>query len=92
MIKKPKVSIHLTCVLLEFAAIHRQEPTFIRDYTIRAREYGKSHQQLFIPYCSIAGFIGAWAISGLLVIVDIISGTPAGTFFCRHREYDSSPK
>lgn len=44
-------------------------------------ESGKSHQQLFIPYCSIAGFIGAWAISGLLVIVDIISGTPAGTFF-----------
>jgi hypothetical protein len=35
----------------------------------------------FILYCSIAGFISAWAISGLLVIVDIISGTPAGTFF-----------
>jgi hypothetical protein len=44
-------------------------------------ESGKNHRQLFIPYCSIAGFIGAWAISGLLVIVDIISGTPAGTFF-----------
>jgi hypothetical protein len=44
-------------------------------------ESGKSHQQLFIPYCSIAGFISAWAISGLLVIVDIISGTPVGTFF-----------
>ena len=26
-------------------------------------------------------FISAWAISGLLVIVDVISGTPAGTFF-----------
>ncbi len=35
----------------------------------------------FILYCSLAGFISAWAISGLLVIVDIISGTPAGTFF-----------
>ena len=35
----------------------------------------------FIIYCSLAGFISAWAISGLLVIVDIISGTPAGTFF-----------
>ena len=35
----------------------------------------------FILYCSIAGFIGAWAISGLLVIVDIISDTPPGTFF-----------
>jgi hypothetical protein len=35
----------------------------------------------FILYCSLAGFISAWAISGLLVIVDIISGTPPGTFF-----------
>src|ERR671926_814518 len=34
-----------------------------------------------ILYCSLAGFISAWAISGLLVILDIISGTPAGTFF-----------
>ena len=38
-------------------------------------------QKLFILYCSLAGFISAWAISGLLVIVDVISGTPAGTFF-----------
>ena len=35
----------------------------------------------FILYSSLAGFISAWAISGLLVIVDVISGTPAGTFF-----------
>ena len=35
----------------------------------------------FILYCTIAGFISAWAISGLLVIVDVISGTPTGTFF-----------
>jgi hypothetical protein len=35
----------------------------------------------FILYCSIAGFISAWAISGLIVIVDIISDTPPGTFF-----------
>src|SRR3569833_1773517 len=35
----------------------------------------------FLLYCSLAGFISAWAISGLLVIVDVISGTPAGTFF-----------
>ena len=35
----------------------------------------------FILYCSLAGFISAWAISGLLVIVDFISGTPVGTFF-----------
>lgn len=37
--------------------------------------------KLFILYCSLAGFISAWAISGLLVIVDLISGTPPGTFF-----------
>ncbi len=35
----------------------------------------------FIQYCSIAGFISAWAVSGLLVIVDIISDTPPGTLF-----------
>ena len=27
------------------------------------------------------GFIAVWAISGLLVIVDLVSGTPPGTFF-----------
>jgi hypothetical protein len=41
----------------------------------------KQNRKLFILYCSVAGFISAWAISGLLVIVDIISGVPAGTFF-----------
>jgi hypothetical protein len=41
----------------------------------------KENRRLFILYCSLAGFISAWAISGLLVIVDIISGVPAGTFF-----------
>jgi hypothetical protein len=34
-----------------------------------------------ILYSTFAGFISAWAISGLLVIVDIISQTPIGTFF-----------
>jgi hypothetical protein len=34
-----------------------------------------------ILYSTLAGFISAWAISGLLVIVDIISQTPIGTFF-----------
>jgi hypothetical protein len=37
--------------------------------------------KLFIVYCSIAGFISASAISGLLIVIDMISGTPAGTFF-----------
>jgi hypothetical protein len=41
----------------------------------------KDYQRQLILYCSLAGFISAWAISGLLVIVDVISGTPAGTFF-----------
>jgi hypothetical protein len=44
-------------------------------------ESQNEHRSLFILYCSLAGFISAWAISGLLVIVDIISGAPAGTFF-----------
>jgi hypothetical protein len=34
-----------------------------------------------ILYSTFAGFISAWAISGLLVIVDILSQTPIGTFF-----------
>jgi hypothetical protein len=38
-------------------------------------------QRMFIPYCTIAGFISVWAISGLLVVVDLVSGTPPGTFF-----------
>ena len=32
-------------------------------------------------YCSLAGFIAAWTISGLLTIVDFMSQTPPGTFF-----------
>ena len=34
-----------------------------------------------ILYSTLAGFIASWAISGLLVIVDIVSQTPNGTFF-----------
>lgn len=41
----------------------------------------EKNQRQLIMYCSLAGFISAWAISGLLVIVDVVSGTPAGTFF-----------
>ena len=42
---------------------------------------GANSRRQFMLYLTIAGFISAWAISGLLVIVDVISGTPAGTFF-----------
>lgn len=38
-------------------------------------------QRVYIPYCTLAGFIAVWAISGLLVIVDLVSGTLPGTFF-----------
>ena len=41
----------------------------------------KTSSKLYIIYCSLAGFIAAWAISGLLTIVDFISQTPAGSFF-----------
>ena len=44
------------------------------------RHYDTS-PKLFIIYCSLAGFISSWAISGLLVIVDLVSETPPGTFF-----------
>jgi hypothetical protein len=36
---------------------------------------------LYILYCSLAGFIAAWGISGLLVSIDLISQTPPGSFF-----------
>jgi hypothetical protein len=35
----------------------------------------------FLLYCSFAGFIAAWAISGMLAIIDVFSQTPVGTFF-----------
>jgi hypothetical protein len=37
--------------------------------------------RFLILYCTLAGFISAWAISGLLVIVDIASQSPIGSFF-----------
>lgn len=37
--------------------------------------------KLYILYCSLAGFIAAWGISGLLVSIDLISDTPPGSFF-----------
>lgn len=37
--------------------------------------------KMFIVYCTIAGLISAAGISGLLVIVDIASKSPEGTFF-----------
>ena len=35
----------------------------------------------FILYCSLAGIIASWGISGLLVSIDVISQTPPGSFF-----------
>ncbi|HEX6646174.1 MAG TPA: hypothetical protein VF047_03265 [Nitrososphaeraceae archaeon] len=43
--------------------------------------YHQKSSKLYIVYCSLAGVIAAWAISGLLTIVDFISQTPTGTFF-----------
>jgi len=43
--------------------------------------YHQKSSKLYIIYCSLAGLIAAWAISGLLTIVDFISQTPAGSFF-----------
>ena len=41
----------------------------------------ETNQKMYILYCTIAGFISVWAISGLLMLVDYISATPSGTFF-----------
>jgi uncharacterized membrane protein YeaQ/YmgE (transglycosylase-associated protein family) len=38
-------------------------------------------QKMYIVYCSLAGFIAAWAISGMLTFVDILSQSPPGSFF-----------
>ena len=38
----------------------------------------KVDQKMYILYCTIAGFVSVWAISGLLVLVDYASGTPGG--------------
>jgi hypothetical protein len=43
--------------------------------------YHQKSSKLYIIYCSLAGLIAAWAISGLLTIVDFISQTPAGSSF-----------
>jgi len=43
--------------------------------------YHQNSSKLYIIYCSLAGFIAAWAISGLLTIVDFMSQSPPGTFF-----------
>jgi len=47
----------------------------------KTKATARNPHKYFLLCCSLAGFISAWAISGLLVIVDVISGTPAGTFF-----------
>lgn len=37
--------------------------------------------KMIVIYCTLAGLISAWGISGLLVMVDSASETPPGTFF-----------
>jgi hypothetical protein len=48
---------------------------------IETKSVWVSDQKMYILYCTVAGLISVWAISGLLVLVDYISGTPTGTFF-----------
>jgi len=52
----------------------------IKKHMLTKNSYQNS-SKFYIIYCSIAGLIAAWAISGLLTIVDVISQTPTGTFF-----------
>jgi hypothetical protein len=37
--------------------------------------------KMIVVYCTLAGLISAWGISGLLVMVDTVSDMPPGTFF-----------
>lgn len=37
--------------------------------------------KMLIVYCTLAGLISAMAISSLLELIDLVSGTPYGTFF-----------
>ena len=48
---------------------------------LKSTSVWKVDQKMYILYCTIAGSISVWAISGLLVLVDYASGTPPGTFF-----------
>lgn len=36
--------------------------------------------KMLIVYCTLAGLISAMAISSLLELIDLVSGTPNGTF------------
>ncbi len=57
---------------------------YIKDhdqYNMNNSHHQYPPSKLFIIYCTLAGFIAAWGISGLLVIIDLISQTPAGSFF-----------
>ena len=51
------------------------------DMETRTASVWKTDQKMYIIYCTIAGLISVWAISGLLMLVDYISGAPGGTFF-----------
>lgn len=41
----------------------------------------KETPKMLIVYCTLAGLISAMIISGLLEVIDFVSGTPSGTFF-----------
>jgi len=50
-------------------------------YNMTISSHPDQSSKLFIVYCTLAGFIAAWGISGLLVLIDLISQTPPGSFF-----------
>jgi hypothetical protein len=54
---------------------------WVTSMLIIKNSYYQHSSKLYIVYCSLAGFIAAWTISGLLTIVDFMSQTPPGTFF-----------
>ena len=54
---------------------------YYKTLMLTENSYYQNSSRFYIVYCSLAGFIAAWAISGLLTIVDFMSQTPPGTFF-----------
>lgn len=61
---------------------------YYKTYMLTENSYQNS-SKLYIVYCSLAGLIAAWAISGLLTIVDFISQTPTGNFLWSYWDFFS---
>jgi len=62
------------------SAVIRHELKYLQS-PIDSMQIQKLTRKEYILYCSLAGFIASWAISGMLAVVDYYTGTKVGTFF-----------